>query len=131
VKETLNRRFNRLLEDVLAELPGHLTRLLDEVPLLVDDWPTEEMLHLMGEDEPWRLCGLYTGIPLTHRSVLHSGVMPDRVQIFRDGIIAAAASRSGHINDADLKRQIRITLLHEMGHHFGLEEQELHKLGYG
>lgn len=61
----------------------------------------------------------------------HSGVMPDKVQMFRGGIIAAACSRGGRLSGAALKRQIRIRLLHEMGHHFGLKEKELRKLGYG
>ena len=121
---------------MLADLPEHLTRLLDEVPLVVDSSPGDErpgadVLRHLGVEDPRGLCGLYTGIPLTRRSVLHSSVMPDKVQIFREGIIAAASSAGGIATDASLKRQIRITVLHEMGHHFGLDEKDLRRLGYG
>jgi len=130
VKETVQQRFDRLLEQVLAELPENLTRLLDEVPIVVDERPGADVLRHLGVADSQVLCGLYTGIPLTRRSVLHSAVMPDKVQIFREGIVAAASSANGIATDDSLKRQIRITVLHEMGHHFGLDEKDLRRLGY-
>ena len=126
----LRDRFDRLLEEVLLELPANLRNLLEEVPLVVEDRPSRQVMERLGVDDPLCLCGLYTGIPLTHRSVQHSGTLPEVVNIFRQGVIEAAAARSGRIANARLKRQIRITLLHEMGHHFGLKEKDLRKLGY-
>ena len=84
MKETQEQRFDTLLEQVLAELPEHVTELLDEMPLVVDQWPSPDIMRRVGVDDPTRLCGLYTGIPLTRRSVAHSGVLPDKVRIFRD-----------------------------------------------
>jgi predicted Zn-dependent protease with MMP-like domain len=80
---------------------------------------------------PSHLFGLYTGIPLPKRSVDQSGVMPDVIHIYRLGILTASRSRSGSINEAELRKQIRKTILHEYGHHVGLNERDLRDLGYG
>jgi predicted Zn-dependent protease with MMP-like domain len=72
------------------------------------------------------LCGLHWGIPLTARSVEHSATFPDRMMLFRGPILRVAGRRR-----QDLEEQIRITLLHEIGHHFGLDEDDLAALGYG
>ena len=77
------------------------------------------------------LCGLYTGIPLTQRSIEHSGTLPDVVTIYREGILTAAADRHGRIRNDRLREEIRITILHELGHHHGLTEDDLRELGYG
>jgi predicted Zn-dependent protease with MMP-like domain len=79
---------------------------------------------------PTDLCGLYTGIPITERSVEHSGTLPDVVTIYREGILDAARDRYGRVRGERLRREIRITLLHEIGHHHGLDEDELRELGY-
>lgn len=130
MKPDLRRRFDRLLDEVIAELPVHLRRLLEEVPLVVDDLPSRDLATELGVTDPRTLCGLYTGIPLTERSVWQSGVLPDRLRIFRRGIVDSASGPRGRLTDENLKRQIRITVLHEMGHHFGLDEGDLLKLGY-
>lgn len=126
----LRGRFDRLLEEVLDELPPEIQHLLEEVPVVVEDQPDRRTMEHMRVDDPAGLCGLYTGVPLTGRSVEHSGTMPETIDIFRLGIIEAARGRRGKLLDARLKRQIRITLLHEIGHHFGMTEQDLRKLGY-
>ena len=125
--------FDRLLQQVIAELPPRLQRLLEEVPVIVDDAPTPQILHRLGleDDEGGALCGLYTGIPLTRKSVEHSGVLPDAIHLFRDGVLDEAADKQGYVSDESLLRQVRVTLLHEMGHHFGLDEADLRGLGYG
>jgi predicted Zn-dependent protease with MMP-like domain len=123
-------RFDRLLEEVLDALPEELAELLEEVPLIVDDLPDAATRKRLGARGPLGLCGLYTGIPLTRRSVEHSGTLPDAVTIFRRGIIESARGRDGKVRDAALRRQIRITVLHEIGHHFGFTEAQLRKHGY-
>jgi len=122
-------RFDRLLEEVIAELPEHIRRRLEEMPIVVDERPSRSLLRRLGVGRGTILCGLYTGIPLTRRSVRHSGVLPDRVQIFRRPIVQAARQR-GRLTDRQLKQQIRRTVLHEIGHHFGMSEEELRDLGY-
>ena len=126
------RRFDRLLDRVVAELPGDLQSLLEEVPAVVDDWAPKEVAQDVGA-RPRDLCGLYTGVPLTERSVQHSGVLPEEIHLYRGAILRAAAGRRGDSAakmDRRLRREIRITLLHEMGHHFGLSEEDLRKAGY-
>ena len=123
-------RFDRLLERVLEALPEELSTLLEEVPLVVDDLPDKEICLRMGLRHKLDLCGLYTGIPLTGRSVEHSGTLPDVITIFRRGILSAARGRDGEVRDAALRRQIRLTVLHEIGHHFGMTEDDLRQYGY-
>lgn len=123
-------RFDRLLEQVLDELPPHILDLLEEVPLVVDDRPAGRQLDQQGQADPLDLLGLHEGIPLTERSVQDSGVLPERIHLFREGIIDAAVDEAGRLSDRALRREIRITLLHEIGHHFGLDEDGLAELGY-
>lgn len=123
-------RFDRLLEEALGHLPGHLRALLDEVPLIVDDRPTAAMLQSLGLESDESLAGLHTGIPMTERSVEHSGVMPDEIRIFREGVVDIAGGWKGPEADDRVYDEIWITLLHEMGHHFGLDEDDLTALGY-
>lgn len=123
--------FDDTLERVLKSLPEHLIKLIDEVPLVVEDYPSDEVLREMGAEDPADLCGLHSGIPLTERSVSHSGQMPEMILIYREGILQESVDDEGYIDLQALHEQIRITLLHEIGHHFGLDEDELEKLGYG
>ena len=87
-------------------------------------------MHRTRVRHRWQLCGLYTGIPLIHRSIEHSGVPSDVIHIYREGILTQAR-RGNRIDDTELGRQIRLTILHEYGHHFGMTERELRDLGYG
>lgn len=123
--------FDAILDQVLDALPPAIHALLEEVPLVVDDVPSPRIMQEMGVEDPADLCGLHTGIPLTERSVQQSGDLPDIIHIFRDGILDMAADDSGIVDEERLAEQIRITVLHEIGHHFGLDEDKLEELGYG
>lgn len=131
MNQRTRERFDRLLEEVLAEMPPLVHELIQRVPLHVEDYPSAEVMARTGVRWRDELCGLYTGIPINQRSVEHSGTLPDVVTIYREGILAAAMDRHGRIRKDRLRRQIRITLLHELGHHHGLTERELRELGYG
>ena len=122
--------FDEQLEIVLGELPTRVHELLDVVPLVVEDHPSREVMRRLRVRRRDWLCGLYTGIPLTERSVQHSGVLSDVVTIYREGIVALALDRQGQIDEDELRKQIRVTVLHELGHHHGLSEKELQELGY-
>ncbi len=122
------KRFDRLLERVLDALPPRFHELLDEAPLIVDDDADPALLEELGMD-PARegLCGLHSGTPLTERSVADDhGV--ETIHLFREGIVDQAGGWQQ--GDEAVEREIRITLLHEVGHHFGLEEDDLEALGY-
>ena len=105
--------------------------LIERVPLHVEDYPSEEIIERLGVEYIDDLCGLYTGIPIGEKSVAHSGTLPDVVTIYREGILTAAADRRGRIATDRLRKEIRITILHELAHHPGLTEEDLRKLGYG
>lgn len=113
----------------MQELPPSVLELLDTVPLIVDDQASPKMLHSLGIRDPRNLCGLYTGVPLSERSVSSSGEMPDKISIYRVGILSLARSIAGR-SDAELRNQIRRTILHEVGHHFGMSEEDLTEVGY-
>ncbi|MEN6458277.1 MAG: metallopeptidase family protein [Thermoguttaceae bacterium] len=125
------RRFDEELEWVLARLPPLVHELIEQVPLHVEDYPSDEVMDRMGIEYLDDLCGLYTGIPIGNKSVMHSGTLPDVVTVYREGILTAAADRRGRITTERLREQIRITILHELAHHHGLTENDLRKLGYG
>lgn len=127
-------RFDELVEEVLAGLPEGITALLDEVPLIVIDRPTPAMMRDLGFDPSktevaGELCGLHSGIPDTEASVEHHGVMPSDVHIFRDGVLLAAGGWDA--GEEAILDEIEITLLHEIGHQMGLDEDDLERLGYG
>ena len=126
-------RFDRLLEQVLDDLPPSVLQLLDEIPLIVEDYPSDKIIADMGLSRRDELCGLYNGIPLLERSVDQSGHLSDCVTIYREGILKAARGDdpAGRLRKENVLRQIRITILHELGHHHGLDEEELDELGYG
>lgn len=138
--DATRQRFDAILENTIECLPEPLLVLLEEVPLVVDDRPTPELIESLlkewGEpDTPdtreelaQTLCGLHSGHMLTERSVEHSAELPESINIFREGIIDIAGGTEAH--DDDLADQIEITILHEIGHHFGLDEDDLERLGY-
>jgi predicted Zn-dependent protease with MMP-like domain len=127
----IRRQFDEQLEWVLERMPPLVHELIDRVPLHVEDYPADAIMDEKNIEYIDDLCGLYTGIPIGDKSVGHSGVMPDVVTIYREGILSASADNDGHIATRRLREQIRITLLHELGHHHGLTEADLERLGYG
>ncbi len=127
--------FDRILDAEVASLPAALHELLGEVPLIVDDEPSGALLESLGMEAGLEdLCGLHEGRPLTERSVEDGPMVPDRMMLFRGPIMRLAGYVGADPSEAalrELKEQVRITLLHEIGHHFGLDEADLAALGYG
>ena len=140
----IRQRFDALLERVINELPGAVHDLFDEVPLIVDDRPDEVLVRRLAvdfeiPDDPVELeafaselCGLHSGRMLTERSVDDPADVPEDIRLFREGIIGIAGGWDGPRDEVDrsIAEQIRITILHEVGHHFGLDEDDLERLGY-
>jgi predicted Zn-dependent protease with MMP-like domain len=122
--------FDGHLEQVLRELPPRVHELLRDVPLIVEDYPSRELRRSLKLRRRDSLCGLYTGVPLGHRSIEQLPVPSDAIYLFREGILAAARRWKAVVDPARLKREIRITILHELGHHHGMGEHELEELGY-
>src|SRR5262245_27735530 len=117
--------FARLVEKALAELPEPFAGYLEEIAIEIRDRPTPKQLKSLGMEPDELLLGLYHGRPVTERSVLDNMTMPDVVYIFQEDVELASDG------EADLVREVRTTVLHEIGHHFGMSEEDLDRLGYG
>jgi len=108
-------RFEELVGEALDGIPQELGRLVENVAVFVHE----------GDGNP-NLLGLYEGIPLTRRANYGLGMgMPDRITIYRQPILMRCNS------EADVIEMVRITVVHEVGHHFGIDDRRLHELGYG
>ena len=118
-------RFSELVEQALAELPAAFAEALEEVSIEIRDHPTHQQLKKLGLRGRDLLLGLYEGRPRTQRSVEDAWRLPDVIYIFQEHV--EMVSR----NEADLLKQVRTTVLHEIGHHFGMDEDDLDELGYG
>ncbi len=111
-------RFEELVADALDGIPPELGEQMENVAVLVEDWPRP------GETGT-TLLGLYEGVPLTARGPIgYSNVMPDRITIYRGPLCARAR------DEDDLARQVRVTVLHEVGHYFGISDARLRELGW-
>jgi predicted Zn-dependent protease with MMP-like domain len=109
-------RFEELVGAALDEVPPKLTALMDNVVVLVEDEPPE--------GEPG-LLGLYEGIALTERGQWYSGVLPDRITLYRLPICAMCRT------EEEVVEEVTVTVVHEIAHHFGIGEARLHELGWG
>ncbi len=129
----MREQFDAVAEEVLEKLPEEIHKMLEEVPLVVEDHPAAQMCRELGIRDRRGLCGLYQGIPLSDRSVLLPWYLPDTVTIFREGILAYARELSGgrRLDREILREQIRVTILHELAHFHGMDEEEIRALGYG
>ena len=113
-----------MAEAALRQLPSAFAARLGDIVLVVEDWPDEETLAELGIDNPYELTGVYEGLPLTERSIEHSGTLPDRVRLFRRPILDEWAERG----DEALGHLVAHVVVHEIGHHFGLSEEDMHAL---
>ena len=118
-----HREFQRLVLKALEGIPSNFLARLDNVDVVVNDWPTREDLERTGLDDPHELFGLYHGIPLTERT--HDDMaLPDRIAIYRRPLESACRTR------LDIVEEIRRTVLHELAHHFGIGDAELEQTEY-
>ena len=107
----------------LDSLPAPFSGSLGEVVLLIEDFADDETLETMGIEDPFDLSGIYEGVPLTQRSVEQSGTLPERIRLFRRPILDEWAGG----NDP-LEHLVAHVLIHEVGHHFGLSDEDIHAL---
>jgi predicted Zn-dependent protease with MMP-like domain len=116
--------FRRLVTRAVSSLPSQVIERLSNVEIVVEDRPTKAEAAMAGIDSTETLFGLYTGIPLTKRSSSYGMVLPDKITLYQRSIEEGCRTRE------EIQAQIRTTLLHEIGHHFGLSEDELEQAGY-
>jgi predicted Zn-dependent protease with MMP-like domain len=113
--DVTREEFEELVGEGLDSIPEELARLMTNVVVLVEDYPPE------GQN----LLGLYFGVPLTERGQTYAGMLPDTIHIYRYPILRQCRST------AEVVDQVRITVVHEVAHHFGISDDRLDELGYG
>ena len=119
-------RFEELVADAIDTLPDEILEMLNNVEIVVADAPTASQLTVAGDlDAGEMLLGLYEGIPLTERGHYYGGVLPDRITIYRNPTLAICETFD------DVVDEVNITVVHEIAHHFGIDDARLHELGYG
>ncbi|WP_019856009.1 metallopeptidase family protein [Actinopolyspora mortivallis] len=113
--EMTRQRFEELVSDALDLVPHELMVELDNVVVLVQDRHPEDAT----------LLGLYEGVALTERDSTYGGVLPDRITIYREPLLESCA------DEQEVVDEVAVTVVHELAHHFGIEEARLHELGWG
>ncbi len=135
VEQARRQRFERLVVRALDGLSPEVVAMLDNVDVIVEDEPTTEQLALgrgypglpenAADGDEETLFGLYEGVPLTQRGSGYHLVPPDRITVFRRPLERNFASPQA------IAREVRVTVMHELGHHLGIEESRLEALGLG
>jgi|SRR5579884_1053695 len=118
------RAFERLVVGALDSLPDAIHDMLDNVEIVVEDEPTRQHLRTGRVGPGHTLFGLYEGVPLTQRDSGYSMVLPDKITIFRGPIERACRTPEARA------QQVRITVIHELAHHVGIDEARLEELGW-
>jgi predicted Zn-dependent protease with MMP-like domain len=116
VIEVSPQRFEQLVAAAVDTIPENLARYIENVAIVIEDDAPPEDPHLLG---------LYEGIPLTQRDSWYIAALPDRIRIFRMPILRMCQTQ------AEVVREVYITVVHEIAHHFGIDDDTLHDLGVG
>ena len=117
--------FERLVEKALRRLPRPFREKIENVAVVVEDWADDETLAEMGIEPPDTLYGLYRGVDLTHRDSTYANVLPDVITIYQGPIEEDAA------DEAEMAEIVRETVMHELGHYFGLDDDTMHDIEHG
>jgi predicted Zn-dependent protease with MMP-like domain len=115
--------FERLVTDAIDSLPEFFRDRLDNVEVLVEDWPDRHTMQIAGVRSPYSLLGFYHGVPLTQRTTYYGLVTPDKISIYRRPIEAQCRTPD------ELAATVRRVVLHELAHHFGIDDDRLHEIG--
>ena len=113
------RQFEQIVDEALEDLPRWVVDRVDNLHVIVEDWPSPEQ-----DPEGEGILGIYEGISLYERGNEYSGFMPDRIVVFMGPHLELGLKRT------ELKDEIRATVLHEMAHHLGIDDDRLHELGW-
>lgn len=116
--------FRKLVAEALAQVPAEFLPYLEAVPVLIEDWAPDDLLDALGVPEDETLYGLYSGRPLTEGPP-GSGELPARITLYRGPLLEDCG------DEAELRHEVTTTVLHEIAHHFGIEEGRLGELGWG
>jgi len=116
--------FQSLVEEALLTLPEEISDVMENVAVTVAEHPSAAQRRAVGLEPGQALYGLYQGVPLTRRASNYGMVPPDRITIFMYPMVHY------HRTPEAIRQQVRRTVLHEIGHHFGMDEDQLRRLGY-
>lgn len=119
-----DEEFAELAARAVDSIPDSFHVYLNDIAIDIEDLPDQKTCDEMEIDDPQTLMGLYRGTPLTHRNVEAPCHFPDRIVIYKTSIESVCRTRR------QIVEQVRKTVLHEIGHHFGLDEDDLDELGY-
>jgi predicted Zn-dependent protease with MMP-like domain len=119
------RQFEALVERALRQLPRKFRHRISNIAVVVEDWADDETLEEMGIEPPDTLYGLYRGIDLTHRDSGYGNVLPDVITIYQGPIVEDAA------DEEEMAEIVRETVVHEVGHYFGLDDATMHRIENG
>jgi predicted Zn-dependent protease with MMP-like domain len=120
----MNRQtFEHLVAQALDELPQEFQEKLDNVEVIVEDWPDRRTMRLAGVRHPTQLLGLYHGVPQTKRTHNYGLVLPDKISIYQRPI------EMRYHTPEEVRSAIHRVLRHELGHHFGLSDDRLREIG--
>ena len=119
------KQFEAVVERSLRRLPRVFKEKLANIVVVVEDWADDETLEEMGIEPPDTLYGLYRGVDLTHRDSGYGNVLPDTVTIYQGPIEEDCE------DEAEMEDVIRDTVVHEIGHYFGLDDETMHRIEDG
>ena len=114
--------FEKVVDEAFGELPDAIRDRIENLAVVIEDFPDKEVMRSMGIRNRYDLLGLYQGVSLDHRGFYYGNVMPDRIALYRKPIEALCRTRK------ELVRKIRDVLIHEIGHYFGFDDDELYEL---
>lgn len=118
------RKFEVLVLKALESIPDLIRERMQNVDVVIEDWPTDEQLVALGMAPDELLFGLYEGTPLIERGITVDPLLPDKITIFQGPLEDACET------DREIEEEIRKTVVHEVAHHFGIDEERLEELGY-
>ena len=119
-------QFDRMVRDAYLEIPEYFRRKTEDILIRVEEEADYETLREMGIPSPYSLLGLYRGIPVGDKSVHHNAPPADMIYIYRKPILRQARLQQTYVMDV-----IRNTLIHEIGHHFGFSDDDMHRIEFG
>ena len=119
------RQFEALVDKSLRRLPRKFRERISNIAVVVEDWADDATLAEMGIEPPDTLYGLYRGVDLTHRDSMYGNVLPDVITIYQGPITEDASDAD------DMAEIVRETVIHEVGHYFGLDDETMHRIENG
>jgi len=122
--------FDKQADKVLKRLPQRIHELLEEVPLYIEDYPSRQLMREMNLRYRDELCGCFVGRTIENRFDDGTG-SPGFIALFREAIYQEALDDEDYVDVKKLREEIKTTILHELAHYHGMDEEEIQRLGYG